>query len=516
MGIERKADMKTMQGGAQSLLTGIKQKMGILTTCKHNSTNWVITTERVICVECERSMQRAYKMCLNVAKLLWVLLFLVTGCTKRITNVTYNPQDVFTVVASLPSDSLTDAAPGLQNAINSLPATGGEVRIEDGVHLIASCWSVNKSNVKLRGTGMFTSTLKVADSSNQNGVNIANHNRNIELLDFQINGNQYAQSNIWCVGVNANGNDIYGVKARYLWIRNTKNAGIIFANGASDGEVYRCVIDSTGPTGNTNVNVGFGVHIISGCKNIWVQENTFTGTSATACVRVNNGCGVIRILNNGFYHNDHSGYADRRAVFVDGPLTRCWDIVVSGSKIKEMDENGLFLNDIDGLTADDNDIDSAGYNGIEVNGSTDVKLRRNDINRCRGEGMSLNQNKGALVEQNTNVNCGKRGIHVYAAGNDSTTDIILNDNHCYSNSDSILNTWHGIEVGVSYPAIARRITVTNNDCVDQGVVKSQKYGMQITNDVDYYILKDNILNPNATGGLNDGGTGMHKTVEGNQ
>ena len=109
--------------------------------------------------------------------------------------------------------------PSIQDAINSLPATGGKVFIPAGLYIIISSIKIT-SNVVLTGEG-FNTILKLADGANCNVIENMNlgvgTDENIKIEHLQIDGNKREQTGP------ANGIFLYGAPSssvHHIWVHN--------------------------------------------------------------------------------------------------------------------------------------------------------------------------------------------------------------------------------------------------------------------------------------------------------
>lgn len=408
-------------------------------------------------------------------------------------------------------DSTVDVASTIQRSIDSLPSTGGIVYLPPGVHLIGSTITINKSCVQLVGCGIDATILKIKNSSNVYAITISNGKSDIIIRDLSINGNRTNQSGS-AGGFNINGATIKRVKIQNVKIFNTWTHGMVFANGASDCDITSCIFDSIGTVGNTNSSEAMGIYIISSCKDIRITGCTFTAWSGTGAVRINNNCQRIQAYSCIFRNADIVGNADRRAIFADNGVDgHCTDLQFIGNQVFNTDENAIFVNICDRTVISNNQVDSIGNNGLEING-TDAVISNNFVKRCRNIGISMNNCNGGTVTGNEVKQCWTRGIYLFSALHDSMVGITVTGNTCINNSQNPTNTNAGIDVlaedstGATADGHCRRITIIGNSCYDTQASKTQKYGISTGNDVDYYTIVGNVVTPNATSGLSDAAT----------
>lgn len=416
-------------------------------------------------------------------------------------------------VVGIGGDSTSNAGRLIQNALDSLPSTGGVIHLPPGTHLIDSTTiTVNKSNVTIQGTGD-NCILKVANSLNAYAFTVANSTVNVTFEDFAINGNKANQTAGG--GFNVNGSGIKNIKWHRVHIRHTYDHGIVLANGVTDFDIENSTIDSIGPAGQTSATAAIPVYIVTSVTDGRLKFNNFNWWSGVAAVRINNNCRRIFLTGNKYLSNDRTGSADRRAVFA-GAATNdsCRDIHLKDEYAFNIDENGFYINFADSTSYDHCIADSCGNNGFEINGNS-FSINACQSRRNTNDGFAVNNGKGGVISNSISELNGHRGIYVFAATGDSATDISLMGNPCRANSQTTDTTWAGIEVGAAGTGKCRRITVIGNPCGDAVAAPRQRFGIQTTNDVDYYTIVGNIVTPKGSGaasGLNDGGTGANKYV----
>jgi len=145
-------------------------------------------------------------------------------------------------------------------ALNALPATGGEVVILDGIYNITASINIPKDNVSIRGSGNATTLKRMYNSTNTDsgstakGLITLNEKSGCKIQGLQIDGNKA----IYTSGYN------YG----------------IYLSSSSDNTV----------TGNTCNNNSNGIRLDSSSN-----ENTVTGNT---CNNNSNGIGLSSSSNN--------------------------------------------------------------------------------------------------------------------------------------------------------------------------------------------------------------------------
>jgi parallel beta-helix repeat protein len=185
-------------------------------------------------------------------------------------------------------------------ALNDLPATGGEVVILDGTYNIMASINIPKDNVSLRGNGNATILKRMYNSTytdsgpTAKGLIILNEKSGCKIQGLQIDGNKatytasynygiylYSSSNNNTVTGNTCNNNSYGI---YLYsssdntvtgntCNNNNYCGIRLSSSSNNNTV----------TGNTCNNNNDGIYLYLSSNN-----NTVTGNTCNN----NNSCGI--------------------------------------------------------------------------------------------------------------------------------------------------------------------------------------------------------------------------------
>ncbi len=151
-------------------------------------------------------------------------------------------------------------------ALNDLPATGGEIVILDGTYNITASINIPKDNVSLRGNGNATTLKRMYNStdtdsgSTARGLITLNGKSGCKIQGLQIDGNKATYSASYNNGIylySSSNNTITGNTC------NNNNNGI-YLYSSSDNTI-------TGNTCNNNNNHGIRLHSSS--------DNTITGNT---------------------------------------------------------------------------------------------------------------------------------------------------------------------------------------------------------------------------------------------
>jgi len=189
-------------------------------------------------------------------------------------------------------------------ALNDLPATGGEVVILDGTYNITASINIPKDNVSLRGNGNTTILKRMynstdADSgSTAKGLITLNEKSGCKIQGLQIDGNKatytasynygiylYSSSDSTVTGNTCNNNN-YGIY-QYSSSNNTVTGNT--CNNNSTGIRLDSSSDNT-VTGNTCNNNSFGIYQYSS------SDNTVTGNTCNN----NNNYGIYLLSSSSY------------------------------------------------------------------------------------------------------------------------------------------------------------------------------------------------------------------------
>lgn len=402
----------------------------------------------------------------------------------------------------LSNDSTVDVSSSIQSALDG----GGVVTLPAGVHYIGTGLRITISGTQLIGTGgQSNCVLKVKGASGINAITISNGVTNFILKGFSINGQKSIQ--LAGVGININGGSISNGQISGVSLLNIFDSGIVIANGAHDIDISGIYEDSIGTPGQTNLSRAFCIYIVTSCYNIRIGGGWYQHFSGTAAIRINNNCWNIDINGAVIQHSDKAGVMDRRAIFADDGITgRTRQVHISNVKIFDMDENGIFLNNVDSSFVLSSTVNNCGHNGFEINGNYN-KVANDSIINCV-IGISMTNAKHAIMVDNIIQYQSDRGAYIFASSGDTTSDILMAGNEI-SNCVTAAIEIHGQGSGLGK---CREIVLIDNNCFDNQTKPTQLYGIKIVNDVDDYTLIGNIFSGNKSGNVNDGGSGINKLI----
>ena len=205
-------------------------------------------------------------------------------------------------------------------ALNDLPATGGEVVILDGTYNITASINIPKDNVSLRGNGNTTILKRMynstdADSgSTAKGLITLNEKSGCKIQGLQIDGNKatytasynygiylYSSSDSTVTGNTCNNNN-YGIY-QYSSSNNTVTGNT--CNNNSTGIRLDSSSDNT-VTGNTcNNNNNYGIYLLSSSSYNTVTGNTCNNNNYGICLLSSSSYNTV--TGNTCNNNSNSG-----------------------------------------------------------------------------------------------------------------------------------------------------------------------------------------------------------------
>ena len=180
-------------------------------------------------------------------------------------------------------------------ALNDLPATGGEVVILDGTYNIMASINIPKDNVSLRGNGNATTLKRMYNSTNTDsgptarGLITLNEKSGCKIQGLQIDGNKATYTASYNYGIDLSSSSNNTVTGNTC---NNNNFGInlssssnntVTGNTCNNNSNYGIYLDSSSNntvTGNTcNNNSTYGIDLSSSSSNNTVTGNTCNNNS---------------------------------------------------------------------------------------------------------------------------------------------------------------------------------------------------------------------------------------------
>lgn len=362
-------------------------------------------------------------------------------------------------------DGVTDDTAAIQAAIDSLTATGGTVYFPPGTYLISAELTASISGLELRGASR-ERTLLLQTALGANIVNSSAYYFRLSNMKLDYDGTPTAGAAIRATGSFAHLDNFLvgsaynavliqgssGSKMTRFELWNYENVGAYLSN-VNDVFMSDFLMDA----GNTTRGALGGIRLEDKVEALMARDgDIIRGAYSMTTEATVNGQGT-RPAYNRFV----SVYFDSSANGVDL------------RKSVEFDFIGCWFSNRPGQ-------------GVVVGSTTD--------------GMRFNGG-GA-------INCGSNGAVVEPGA----LRTVFNGFASRGNGTQAANTYMGIYVQAGA-----------TDFVIQGCTLggdlgfgTQKYGVEVAAGAsDRYVIKDNLVSGNGTGGVNDGGTGVNKTVEAN-
>lgn len=396
------------------------------------------------------------------------------------------------------SDSLNKAAANyvcdgvadnveIQAAIDAVPVGGGEVVLLDGNYNIAATLNLNKSNLKLKGTGFNTVLFLVA---NTNAAILTITVSNVVVSSLTTDGNKDNQVNtnhcIYISGANQ-------VKVNKCQVKNSSKTGIYVVwtstdISLSDNEIYDSALQGININGrrisvenniidgavaeycivigegyefrvignhcrNANwdgIEFGYGVrgvvvsgNIIEGCRNgisMYMKVSPHFGIDPASDIVVSNNVSISPI-NQGFYGVATTLGFNRitisnliiydpgaHGINFTGTGFTAEDIVISSCQVYSAGQSGIALTEVDRTVIADCVVRDSTYDGINITACEDTVIsscivRKNAQNGIRVYVSSKFIIDGCIIKNNSNY-----GIRAYGAG---CVEGIISNNKIY-------------------------------------------------------------------------------------
>ena len=339
-------------------------------------------------------------------------------------------------------------------ALNALPATGGEVVILDGTYNIKASINIPKDNVSIRGNGNATILKRMYNSTNTDsgstarGLITLNEKSGCKIQGLQIDGNKATYTVSYNYGIyltSSNNNTVIGNTC------NNNRNGIYFQTSSNNTI-----------TGNTcNNNRDYGIYFQTS------SNNTITGNTCN-----NNNYGIYLYSSNNNTITGNTCNNNDTGIYLDSSS----DNTVTGNTCNNNDDTGIYLdsssdNTITGNTYNNN----GGGNGIYLDSSSDNMVTGNTCNNNGIDGIFLysSSNNNTITDNTCNNNDGD-GIYLGSSSNNTVTGNTCNNNgigngigiYLYSSSNNTItgNTCNNNGDGI-YLYSSSNNTITGNTCI---------------------------------------------------
>ena len=284
----------------------------------------------------------------------------------------------------------------IQSAINSLPATGGQVIIASGIYTCATALVIDRSHVELVGQGPAT-VLRLADGANspvlvvgQTTTPPALLREHIRIANLSIDGNRTMQSQeCWGGSCDSGGltyirnsgivlRHVSDVKIENVSVKSARSGGLV-----TEKVCQRVTVESFTSSDNEFDGIALYETENSLFTGLHLHDNPYAGIS----------------LDIRFDHNiiSHAVLTDngKQGIFMRDSR----DNMFSDIQIRGSGEQGLFLAQVDSDTTKA----AAGntFSGLVVSGSAQAGMRVNDASCINNlvTGAQFIENQSCISEQ---------------------------------------------------------------------------------------------------------------------
>ena len=280
----------------------------------------------------------------------------------------------------------------INQAIQDLPADGGEIIILDGTYNIGARIDVNKNNVTIRGNGDATVLKRMWNSGFAEGVITINIASNCKIENLQIDGNRstYTSSNN------------YGI---YLYFSNSNTVTGNTFNNNSRGISLISGSDNT-ITGNTCNDNNFGIYLADSSNNT-ITGNTCNNNDSTSGIYLNSSSNNT-ITGNTCDNND-----------ISISLSSSDNNTITGNTFSN-NYLGIYLTDSDNNTMTGNTCNDNNF-GIYLADSSNNTITGNTCNNNHGRGIELYSSNNNTITGNTCNNNNNDGITLSSSNNNTIT-----------------------------------------------------------------------------------------------
>jgi hypothetical protein len=363
---------------------------------------------------------------------------------------------------------------------------GGAVESHRTIFIWGACENVTIKNLNINH--------EVGDAIYLNGNTIATRSRYVSIENNVIADCGEGVLFQYCTHVSVNHNTITNIDPQdgiepaggaTNWtisdnvITQTTQSGIDVFNGASSGTIENNILL------NTNCGLDVGSSGGAACKDIIVEGNLVNGTTGAY---PGIWTGTIANARISIIGNTVRNSADR-GIYIQSPSVDCQ---VIGNFVYNSADAGIVSAGTRTIVSDNNCL-SNGAAGISIIDNALVNGNYCYLNA--GQGLIV-QGDGATITGNFILKNGVDGI--FHLGSHSLVDA----NVCVNNDQSNGASLSGIRINAG-----SNLTVTNNVCYDDQVVKTQYFGIYVQA-VTYSLIEGNNLFGNKNAELLDqGGTG---------
>ena len=306
----------------------------------------------------------------------------------------------------------TNAEDYFQEAIDSLPLSGGKVIVLEGEYIVSDTTTLT-SNISFEGQGESTVIKFVSGIGSSIFALYADGKSNIKISNLTIDG------------------DITNVLA--------SNQGLIKIINSTKVRIENCVLQNALTSGIT-VN-SFGIYV-SGSDQVTIRSNN--GSNVRRFIQIYD-CEAVMIDDNEVVSGDF-----RYGIDIDN---LCADVTITGNIFKGATDDGILVYGSTGLTISNNICSGNEGVGIALNYVDDSSITGNTCNNNL-EVSTVNTAGIALIDGDDNSitgnTCNGNGYYGIIVGGNRNS---VQANKCHNNGQ------YGIRVGPSGVSVF----VTNND-----------------------------------------------------
>jgi hypothetical protein len=339
-----------------------------------------------------------------------VILAAAAGLQAAVIDVTLAPY-------SANGGDAVDDTTAIQNALNAVPAAGGEVYVPAGTYYISAPLQI-KSRTTLRGDGYRASELQLTNGGYDDlleNADFTNGNEGIIIEDLQLDGNKAGQSSYYegmCIDLRK----ATDFTVQRVYVHDCVRDGIHVMDNSRRGKIVDNIVRHNGKDAGDDPNYGGnGIGIPSGIE-ILISRNIITENLLS---------GIDMEKSSPLYHDD----SVQRITIADNQI-------ISNAEI--------------GISSEG---ESDGYPNL------DVTITGNEI-AGNLEGIRVQETRGFIIANNGIRNTLQHGIQIVGL---ESIDGTITGNHIYNPGASVAASFDGIFID----STQQRITMTGNNI--QGV-----------------------------------------------
>lgn len=419
-----------------------------------------------------------------------------------------NVTNIFTTVGASNADYITDGTADdvqINAAIVAVSAAGGGVvLVKSGTYTLAQ--SVKpKSNVQLRGEGMFTTTFTTTNTFSGGIIADTTFTTSDPLTGFVCSDLELDGSNMPTspYSIGRKGIDSHNLRHcvfRNLYIHNCPASGLGVDN-LDRCLIDHCIIVMCGTSGQAQGSNGVGIGTGGMPSESFIVTNCITESTANSaylCEELDS-----TTTNRHYIFANNISYGDFKGFSISGAS----DVIIANNQVYNSQDDGIRAIVFSGHTATrvsilGNEVDGSVSEGIYIDtGVTDCKVEGNRVLNGTIEGMVIRGSRTLVRGNHIRAN-GKTGIFLgAAAGGSAISHVDISNNMVYNNAAITANT-DGIRVDATSAALSD-ITICGNHSFDDQGTPTQRYGIIVTGNsaLTNLSIRQNETVSNKTAGL---------------